>query len=144
MGLQFLLLGALFLSPQGGDFLGDGWSAALVAIIYLLATTVLLFAGVALRPSLRVSPIPLEGAPLIKHGIYRWFRHPMYLSVALYGIGMTLDRANALSLILLIGLVATLVTKARFEDQLLRERHADALIYQSEVPGIFGRSSKKA
>ena len=94
------------------------------SILYIVATTILMFAAVALKPSLRVSPIPREGAPLISHGIYRWINHPMYVGVMLFATGMALGNLNWITTLLWCALLATLVTKAKFENSLLRERHA--------------------
>lgn len=83
-----------------------------------------MFASVALKPSLRVSPIPREGAPLITHGIYRWVDHPMYVSVMIFATGMVLGNLNWVTALLWCALLVTLVVKAKFENALLRERHA--------------------
>ena len=106
-------------------------------LLYIAATLILFFASLALRPSLRVSPIPKNGAPLITSGIYKYFRHPMYLAVLLYGAGMTLNNLNLISISIWFLLLVTLIIKANFEDSLLLERHPNADLYQKTVIGIF-------
>ena len=100
--------------------------------MYIFAILILLMALIDLRPSLRVSPIPMEGAPLITKGIYRWFRHPMYLSVTLFGAGMALNNLNWITISIWFALLATLIVKARFEDRLLLEIHPEASRYQKK------------
>jgi protein-S-isoprenylcysteine O-methyltransferase Ste14 len=97
------------------------------------------FAYVALRPSLRVSPIPKPGAPLIVTGIYKWFRHPMYLGVLMFGLGILVNNLNPASLLVFIALFINMVIKANYEDQLLRSRHPNAVVYQQRVVGLLGR-----
>jgi protein-S-isoprenylcysteine O-methyltransferase Ste14 len=103
--------------------------------------TIFAFAYIALRPSLRVSPIPKPGAPLITVGIYKWFRHPMYLGVLMFGLGMLLNNFNLISITTYLVLGANMVVKANYEDQMLRTRHSNAIEYQQRVFGLLGRQS---
>lgn len=92
-----------------------------------------------MRPSLRVSPIPKPGAPLITVGIYKWFRHPMYLGVLMFGVGMLINNLNIVSILIFIALFLNMVAKTNYEDRLLRNRHSNALEYQQRVIGLLGR-----
>ncbi len=137
MTLQFGFLGILFLEPKA-SILSSALMLSIVAtLIYIVATLILFFAFLALRPSLRVSPIPKNGAPLITSGIYKYFRHPMYLAVLLYGAGLTLNNLNVISILIWFMLLVTLIIKANFEDSLLLERHSNADLYQKTVIGMF-------
>ena len=105
------------------------------------ALTVFAFAYIALRPSLRVSPIPKPGAPLITVGIYKMFRHPMYLGVLMFGLGMLISNLNLISIATFAALTANMIVKANYEDRLLRARHSNAIEYQQRVFGLLGRKS---
>lgn len=109
--------------------------------LYLGAVTIFTFAYVALRPSLRVSPIPKPGAPLITVGIYKRFRHPMYLGVLMFGLGMLITNFNSTSIAAFVVLIANMVVKANYEDRLLRARHPNAIEYQQSVFGLLGRKN---
>ncbi len=132
VGLQFGFLGALFLEPNAPIIYSGKKLDEYVTGMYIFAILILLMALIDLRPSLRISPIPLEGAPLITKGIYRWIRHPMYLSVTIFGAGMALSNLNWISILIWFALVITLIVKARFEDQLLLAIHPDAVRYQKK------------
>jgi protein-S-isoprenylcysteine O-methyltransferase Ste14 len=138
--LQFGLLGFLFLKPAGAILVESDFFSWISAALYLGAATIFAFAYLALRPSLRVSPIPKPGAPLITVGIYKWFRHPMYLGVLLFGLGMLLNNLNLISIATYVVLGANMVVKANYEDQLLRARHSNAIVYQQRVFGLLGRN----
>ena len=141
VALQFGFLGILFLKPAGAILVESASFIWVSAILYLTALTIFAFAYIALRPSLRVSPIPKPGAPLITVGIYKWFRHPMYLGVLMFGFAMLINNFNFVSVIAFIVLAMNMVVKANYEDRLLRNRHEDAIEYQQKVLGLLGRKS---
>jgi protein-S-isoprenylcysteine O-methyltransferase Ste14 len=129
------------LRPTGAILVESDYFTWISAGLYIGALTVFAFAFLALRPSLRVSPIPKPGAPLITNGIYKGFRHPMYLGVLMFGLGMLLNNFNLASLITFIALTVNMVIKANYEDRLLRSRHSNALEYQQRVIGLLGRKN---
>ena len=134
-------MGILFLKPRGAILVKSDSFAWISPGLYLGASTIFAFAYIALRPSLRVSPIPTPGAPLITVGIYKWFRHPMYLGVLMFGLGMLINNLNLLSIAVFVALSANMVVKANYEDRLLRARHSNAIEYQQKVLGLLGRKS---
>jgi protein-S-isoprenylcysteine O-methyltransferase Ste14 len=141
VALQFGLLGVLFLKPAGAILVESDSFAWIAAALYVGALTVFAFAYIALRPSLRVSPIPKPGAPLITVGVYKWFRHPMYLGVLMFGLGMLINNFNLISAAVFAALTANMIVKANYEDRLLRARHSNAIDYQQRVFGLLGRKS---
>ena len=139
VAIQFGLLGVLFLKPAGWLLSDLEILKVISTLLTIIAFVVFVFAYVALKPSLRVSPIPKPGAPLIVSGIYRWFRHPMYLGVLMIGLGFLLDNLNLASIVTYAFLFLNMVIKADYEDSLLRARHSYALEYQVKVFGLLGR-----
>lgn len=134
---QFGLLGALAFI-KGERLLARGSTLEnLAPVLYAAATLLLALAFVALRPSLRVSPIPREGAPLIVNGIYRWLRHPMYIAVLLFGAGLALRQLSVVSIALWLLLLIDLIVKAAYEDALLLKAHEKAHDYQRGARGIL-------
>jgi protein-S-isoprenylcysteine O-methyltransferase Ste14 len=78
---------------------------------------------------------------LVKSGIYGYIRHPLYLSVFLFGTGVMLKRPATLQIVLgLINMVAVYIT-ARIEEQEMIAKFGDEYReYMKEtkmfVPGI--------
>jgi protein-S-isoprenylcysteine O-methyltransferase Ste14 len=101
------------------------------AMVSALAGVALgLWAISANRPgNFNIRPIPREGAALVRHGPYRFIRHPMYSAVLLCGLAAARCAGARLDWLALIGLAAVLFVKARREEQSLIRVHRDYLDY---------------
>jgi len=113
----------LFLRPGKVLILTSSGAEIISTILSVTGLVTIIFAFLALRPSLRISPIPKPGAPLVKSGIYKWISHPMYFAVILFGISMFLSHINYLTAAVLISLYLVLRTKAGMEEELLEKIH---------------------
>ncbi len=94
------------------------------------------------RPgNFNVRPAPRAGARLVRHGPYRWIRHPMYASVILFCGGCAFATASWPALALLAALVAVLIVKAALEERWMAEAHPDYAAYRRQswrfVPWVF-------
>ena len=143
VALQFGLLGILFLKPAGALLVESKVLQSISIGFYFTALIIFYFAYKALKPSLRISPIPKPGADLIVTGIYKWIRHPMYLSVLLVGAGFVLNNFNLATLIVFFVLLVNMIVKGNYEDSLLRKRHEHAKNYQSKTIGLMGKKVKE-
>jgi protein-S-isoprenylcysteine O-methyltransferase Ste14 len=126
----------LAVKPDGALLIADFDFRILSMASMALGLIILLVAFINLKPSLRVSPIPIPGAPLITVGIYKFFRHPMYLGVLLVAASIATQNLDAMSLISWLALFVVLSVKAAMEDSLLRMAHPHAADYQRRVPGL--------
>ena len=136
-------MGLLFLKPAGALLSDAKYFRGISTFLTICAIVIFIAAYVALKPSLRISPIPKPGAALIVTGIYRWFRHPMYVSVLFIGAGFLLNNFNLASIIIWVILLINMVIKARYEDELLLIRHPEARIYQTSTLGLMGRRNRR-
>jgi len=117
------LLILLFIRPGKSLVAFGNWIETLTTILSVTAAIIVFAAFIALKPSVRVSPIPKPGAPLVTAGIYKWISHPMYLAVVLFGFSMFISHINFLTAALFISLVMVLKTKASLEEFLLEKIH---------------------
>ena len=137
VAIQFLLLAIIGISALSKVSGSTHSYLGLEAGAVLLGGIIIAIAGISLRPSLRISPIPKSDAPLIATGIYRCVRHPMYLGVILIGFGLAGYADGIFSWILEVALILDLNIKARFEDELLREIHPESIPYQLHVSRLI-------
>ena len=112
--VQFLCLGFLLSTgPPVAHRIG-------FMIIELFSIILAMWAILIMRAGkLNVFPELRTGARLITHGPYRLIRHPMYLSVILFGLSLTLNFFTWFRLGVWIVLCIDLLLKIRYEERLL-------------------------
>ncbi len=119
VGLQFGLIGAMILYAVGGSFKG-------VAVVVFLIGAAVGLAAIYAHPrgNFNIRPDIKEECMLIRHGIYRYIRHPMYTSVMAMGAGIALLRSDAVMWTMWAALATVLTLKAKREERFWSERDA--------------------
>ena len=90
-----------------------------------LAGVCIVWGEVSLGRSFRVA-LPESKQPLVTHGIYRFIRNPLALSVDLLALGVLLLAPSWLALVSLALNVAGYEWKIRIEEAYLRQAHGTA------------------
>jgi protein-S-isoprenylcysteine O-methyltransferase Ste14 len=144
--IQFLLLALLvFLPAFPSQHLGSGFGPVGYPLSALGLALVLL-AGFNLGNSLSANPVPLDNATLKTTGLYGLVRHPIYLGLTLFALGITISKTSLLHLILSAMLFLWLQRKARFEERLLLAKFPGYAEYASKVgaliPGVGKRRAR--
>jgi len=120
---QAVLFGLIIFLPLESQF-SLSYSFTFIAfVLSAIGLYVLMKAIYDLRRSLRVSPVPAENGKLQTKGIYSWVRHPMYLSVWLLLGSSVLLSGSYTKLFLLAGLIVFFVSKATYEERLLKKKY---------------------
>lgn len=131
---QFLLIGLIALAPGNRLWPRPAWLVLVELILIVLGLAMLVAAFVHLGPALTANPVPKVDAPLRTNGIYAYVRHPIYTGLLLSGLGVSLWRSTAVSLIAFVCLFLLLDFKARWEESLLASKHPGYLSYRRRVP----------
>lgn len=114
VGLQFFLI-FLMILPLGTQTQHPYIGLA----IFLLGVIVgLLAIKEHKRGNFNIRPDIKDNCDLVTSGIYTYVRHPMYLSVLLSMLGVSVIYFTYYELVLFILLVITLVTKLLYEERL--------------------------
>lgn len=134
MVAQFALLGLLVLVPHGQPTAGR----VLVAAVPLVAGIGLgLWASLRLGSALTPTPVPIAEAGLRTDGPYAHLRHPIYSAVLLISLAVTIAFGSAWTVGVLMLLVVFFLTKARWEDSLLREAYGPAWDSWAQTTGAL-------
>lgn len=144
VALQVVLLVAAGIAGT----LGPVWSgpfalgASLLGIgAIALGTLVAARAATQLGPGLTPLPRPLAGGRLIRDGVYRSIRHPIYAGLILAAFGWSLFSGSPLAALVALLLGVVLDLKSRREEEWLLERYPEYREYRERtrrfVPGVY-------
>ncbi len=81
--------------------------------------------------------MPRAEATLVTSGPYRWVRHPMYSTVLLLVVAVTLLTANLIVALAGPAMFALLIARSRVEEQRLVERFGEAYLAYRRRTGRF-------
>jgi protein-S-isoprenylcysteine O-methyltransferase Ste14 len=119
----------LFGGAATGRWLGAGLFTAGVALYRVAGRTL----GDALSPFTE----PREAVPLVTAGLYRYLRHPMYLSEALIAIGAPLTLGSRGVLWLSFAAVAVLLVRILCEEEALARTFPEYSRYAARTKRVF-------
>lgn len=116
------------IGPQLHHFVILGRSLEVLGIIGVLVS------AASLRRSLTVVPIPKEEGQLSTTGLYRYVRHPMYSSVLLLALGISLNSGSVIKYLLTLSLYVLLHLKSVYEEKYLKLKYSDYAEYSARIP----------
>jgi protein-S-isoprenylcysteine O-methyltransferase Ste14 len=136
VAIQFICLGVIVLSRPAVS------PGVLEALLVGLGLLLGLWALLTMRLSrLSVLPEVRADAQLITAGPYRLIRHPMYSSLLLVALGLTLAAPLPWRWLPMLILLVNMVLKLRYEEQLLARHFSTYAAYRRQtwrlVPWIY-------
>ena len=103
------------------------------SLIIIIAFIILLIAIKDLGRNLSPFPRPIKKSNLVTTGIYRFTRHPMYYSLVFISFGFFIINLSVYYLFLSIILGLIIKFKISLEEQYLKNKFKDYLLYKNEV-----------
>jgi len=101
--------------------------------IIIIASIILLVAIKDLGRNLSPFPRPINKSILVTKGIYRFTRHPMYYSLIFISFGVFIIKLSTYYLFLSIILCLIIKFKIALEEQYLKNKFKNYLLYKNEV-----------
>ena len=129
--LQFSLIGLILFFSQG--FILNPVAIVVFTIGLLIGIWALSYNKLG---NFNIQPKLKEGSSLITTGIYKYIRHPMYLSVITTMFAFVLSTANLLETLFFISLLFVLILKAKKEERLWIE-HDEEYAHYKERTKLF-------
>jgi len=102
-------------------------------LIIIIAFIILLVAIKDLGRNLSPFPRPINNSNLVTKGIYRFTRHPMYYSLIFISFGVFITKLSIYYLFLSISLILIIKFKIDLEEQYLKNKFRNYLLYKNEV-----------
>lgn len=112
------------------------------AFVMPLSIALLVIAQNSLGSSWKIGLEEERKTRIVKTGMYRYSRHPIYVAMLFFFIGVFLLLPTILTMILFIGNMVALVSTAKKEEEhLIREYGDDYKNYMEEVGFLFPKPS---
>jgi protein-S-isoprenylcysteine O-methyltransferase Ste14 len=108
-------------------FVACGW------LLIVLASICGVAGAIRLGPNLTPFPKPAASSRLVKHGIYRFLRHPLYTAVFCGSLGWAFLWRSWPALIAALCLAPFFDAKARREERWLRQQFPEYQAYEQRV-----------
>ena len=135
--LQFFIISLHFfrweLIPQKQIINVTPFSYSIGFLIIIIAFIILLIAIKDLGRNLSPFPRPINNSNLVTKGIYRFTRHPMYYSLIFISFGVFITKLSIYYLFLSTSLILIIKFKIALEEQYLKNKFKNYLIYKNEV-----------
>ena len=106
----------------------------LVGFLIIIIAFIILFVAIKdLGRNLSPFPRPIKNSNLVTTGIYRFTRHPMYYSLIFISFGFFITKLSIYYLFLSISLVLIIKFKIALEEQYLKIKFKNYLLYKNFV-----------
>ena len=102
-------------------------------LIIIIACIILFVAIKDLGRNLSPFPRPIKNSNLVKTGIYRFIRHPMYYSLIFISFGVFVTKLSIYYLFLSTSLILIIKFKIDLEEQYLKNKFKNYLFYKNKV-----------
>ena len=134
---QFFIISLHFFQweffPQKQIIQESLFSYYLGILIIIFAFIIMLFSIKDLGRNLSPFPRPIKNSSLVTKGIYRFVRHPMYYSLIFISFGVFITKLSIYYLLLSISLGLIIKFKIALEEQYLKNKYKNYLLYKNEV-----------
>lgn len=136
VSIQFVLFALYLFHFRVFDFRAPEWLQYAGAFLAVSGIFILLWAILLLNNSLSPFPTPRAQGELIRSGIYRKVRHPIYTGILMAALGYAVFSGNGIRLLLFCALWWLFMRKARYEEQLLEQKFSAYAEYKTRS-GMF-------
>ena len=135
--LQFIIISLHFFqwefTPQKQIIQASSFSYFLGILIIIIAFIIMLVAIKDLGRNLSPFPSPINNINLVRSGIYRFTRHPMYYSLIFISTGVFIIKLSFYYLFLTISLALIIKFKINLEEKYLINKFKNYLLYKNEA-----------
>lgn len=94
-------------------------------VLFLVGISIRVVGRITLRRYYSYGLRTLPDQKLVKHGIYRYIRHPISLAAIIYSVGIPLIFASLYGLLFMLFLIPLFLYRLRIEEKMLIDRFGD-------------------
>ncbi|TKB97672.1 methyltransferase family protein [Pedobacter cryophilus] len=137
--LQFSLILGYFFIPRFLAFELPNYIQIFALILSIFGLFIIVLALIQLNKNLTPFPSPKANAVLIKEGLYRYVRHPIYTGIIFFVFFYALHTHHLPRLFLALLLYGLFSFKSIYEEAMLINKFAEYKNYQKHTGRFFPR-----
>lgn len=107
----------------------------------IIGALIVVIALLQLNTNLSPFPSPKFNTSLIKSGVYKFIRHPIYTGIILASFGYGLYTDSFYKILISIGLYILFYFKSEYEEERLTKKFSDYIVYKKSTGRFFPRFS---
>ena len=134
--IQFVLFAVYILDINFLQFILPEFLNMFSIIIAIIGGFIILIAMLQLNKNLSPFPSPKSNSQLIKKGLYKYIRHPIYTGILLLSFGFGIYLHSTFKIIVALSLLILFYFKTSYEEQRLLQKFADYFEYK-KMAGRF-------
>ena len=137
VGVQFILLTIFFTPFFKISFQSIVFLKYPGAVISITGFLVILISVFQLNKNLTPFPTPIFNGNLIKTGLYKYIRHPIYSGIFLATIGLGFFNNSLWQICIAVTLLILFYFKSSYEENLLNEKYEEYKKYKETTNRFF-------
>lgn len=122
---------------QPGKLFSFSWQNILGLVLFVVGLVIAIVAMITLKDAYSSTLVIKDDHQLVKHGIYRFTRHPIYLGVLIAIIGIPIYNSSMYGLLIMICLIPIFLNRIRMEERLLTKAFGDAYREYQETTSML-------
>jgi protein-S-isoprenylcysteine O-methyltransferase Ste14 len=117
-----IVIGAAYSDRRGAGTFGEGNAIrTLGLVLFVVGFAAMNWAEATLGKQFSVQVTIQDGHMLVTEGLYRYVRHPRYLGIIVYSVGLSVVFRSWLTLVLVAVLIGVLLWRIHDEEALMRQ-----------------------
>ncbi len=142
VGIQFFLLAIFFVDFTNSSTNEITFLKYPGLVISISGFLIILIAILQLNKNLTPFPTPIEKGNLIRTGLYKYVRHPIYTGIFLAALGMGLFNTSLWQISIATILLILFYFKSNYEEAMLIEKYKDYKVYKKTTGRFFPFNTK--
>ena len=137
VGIQFLLFLAYLYDVPSLYFIFPSIVKDIFLVVSFVGIGIVLLAMIQLNINLSPFPSPKKGSKLVRNGLYKYVRHPIYSGILMALFCYGIYASSAYKLIIFFILFVLFYYKSRYEETRLQHSFSDYENYQKTTGRFF-------
>jgi len=137
VGIQILILVAYIFKIDFFYFEINIYFRYFYLLFVILFFLLILLSLIQLNKNLTAYPTPKQNAELIKKGVYKYVRHPIYSGIILIAFFYGLFAQSSWKIIISILLFFFFLIKSQYEEKQLEKKYNDYIEYKKHTSRFF-------